>query len=66
MCCRYNGLISAIATWAFFSVLLALLNVANPMINGLWLTVLLFIAIWFCPVLNPSITNRCVKPKKKK
>lgn len=64
-CARY-GLVSTIAAWAFFAVLLKLLGVANAGINAIWLTLLMFIAILFCPVMNPKIIECCTGKAKKK
>jgi len=56
--------VSGIATWAFFALLLRLLNVANAGINAIWLTLLIFVAVICCPIMNPKIAG-CTKPKKK-
>lgn len=65
--CMGYGLVSAIATWLFFVLLLNLLGSAKAGINALWLTLLIFIAMSSCPIMNPRIAACCqVKPKRKK
>ena len=65
--CFGGCLVSVIAAWGFFALLLNLLNVANAGINAIWLTLLISAAIFFCPVMNPKIAECCqVKSKKKK
>jgi len=67
MCKKYIGcgILSLIATWGFFTILLKLLGVANVFLNALILTILIFIATYCCPVCNPEIAKAC-KVKKKK
>ena len=61
ICC----LVSGVATWGFFALLLTLLNAANALVNAIWLTLLICIAAACCPVMNPKIAECCqVKPKK--
>lgn len=68
--CAGYGLISAVATWGFFALLLTLLGVANALVNAIWLALLIFAATISCPVMNPKIATCCqtepVKTKKKK
>lgn len=64
--CMGYSLLSAIATWLFFVVLLNLLNVANAGLNALLLTLLIFVAMLSCPIMNPGIAQCCVTKKKKK
>lgn len=64
-CC----LVSAIATWGFFAVLLNALNAVRPGLNALWLTLLVSVAMVCCPVINQKIVECCTcgtKTKKKK
>lgn len=61
---KKRAILSSLATWAFFVLLLNLLNVQNPGIYGLFLTVLIFVAAITCPICNPEGCS--VKPKKKK
>lgn len=63
--CTGCGLVSIIATWAFFALLLKLLGVANAGINALLLTLLIFVAVMYCPIMNPNIA-KCCKTKKKR
>jgi len=60
------GAVSLIATWGFFALSLTLLNVANALVNAIWLTLLICVAAICCPVMNPKIAQCCVAPKKKK
>lgn len=65
--CLGRCLISGIATWGFFALLLKLLNVGDAYLNAVWLTLLVSVAMFFCPVMNPKFTECCeAKPKKKK
>lgn len=65
--CFGGCLISAVAAWGFFALLLKLLNVAGAWINALWLTLLVSAAIFFCPVMNAKLAECCkLKQKKKK
>lgn len=61
-CC----MISAIATWGFFALLLKLLNVANAGVNAVWLTLLILVAVCCCFLMNPKLAQCCIGPKKKK
>ncbi len=67
--CAGKCVISGLATWAFFALVLDLLGVVNPGINGLFLTVLMSVAMVTCPIMNPKIPDKCTcvgKKKKKK
>ena len=65
--CFGGCLISAIATWGFFALLLTLLNVGDALINAIWLTLLISAAIVFCPLIQPKLAECCKSmPKKKK
>ncbi len=70
--CKTCGIfcsVSAVATWGFFAVLLAVLGGVKPLVNSIWLTLLLSVAMISCPVMNPHLHDKCtcmVKPKKKK
>lgn len=65
--CFGGCLISAIATWGFFALLLTLLNIGNALINAIWLTILVCVAIFCCPVMNQKLAECCmIKPKKEK
>ncbi|MFH0868108.1 MAG: hypothetical protein V1831_02240 [Candidatus Woesearchaeota archaeon] len=65
--CFGRCIASAIATWGFFALLLSLLSVRNALANAVWLTLLIFAAVYYCPVINPKLAECCaVKPKKKK
>ena len=69
MCTKCQGyyLISAIATWAFFALLLSILNATNALLNAVWLTIFACIAVSCCPVCNPKVAECCTaKPIKKK
>ncbi|MBW2989414.1 hypothetical protein KY358_03790 [Candidatus Woesearchaeota archaeon] len=59
--CFGSGLISAIATWGFFALLLTLLKVENAQVNAVWLTLLAVAAVFFCPVMNKDILKCCGK-----
>jgi len=62
-------LVSAVATWGFFAVLLNALNAVRPALNALWLTLLVSVAIICCPLMSPIVQEYCtckVKAKKKK
>ncbi len=63
-CC----LIALLAIWAFFALLLDLLGVVNNGINAVWLTLLISLAIYCCPVMNSKLAQYCMSytPKKKK
>lgn len=64
--CIGGSLISAVATWGFFALLLTLLNVAAAGVNAIWLTLLVFVAMISCPIMNPKICTCQAKPIKKK
>ncbi len=64
--CIRHCVISTIATWAFFTVLLYTLGSANSAVNALWLTVLIFIAMYSCPLMNPKMIQCREIPTKKK
>lgn len=67
--CGTFGLVSVAATWGFFAVLLSVLGAVKPLVNSIWLTLLIFAATITCPAINPYIQEHCtceVKPKKKK
>ena len=68
MCRNYLGrcFVSIIATWGFFALLIRLLNVADPFVNAIWLTLLVSVAMFFCPVMNPNFTDFCKAETKKK
>ena len=61
MCGKCGGfcVISGVATWGFFALLLNLLNVGGALLNALWLTILLFVAFATCPVLNKKLAEGC-------
>ena len=63
--CGGYSIISLLATWGFFALLLNLLNVANAGVNAIWLSLLAIVAMFCCPVMNPKIANCCQPPKKK-
>ena len=65
--CFGGCLISAIATWGFFALLLTLLNVGDALVNAIWLTLLVSAAMVFCPLMSQKLSECCkVIPKKKK
>lgn len=65
-CCG-SGLVSVVATWAFFALLLSYLGIASVGLKAIWLTILMCIAAFCCPICNPKIGECCqAKPKKKK
>jgi len=65
--CFGGCFVSAIATLGFFALLLTLLNIGNALVNAIWLTLLIFVAMCCCPMLYPKLYECCiVKPKKKK
>ncbi len=57
--CIRSCLISGIATWGFFALLLTLLGAYKPGINALWLTILVSIAICCCPLMDPDSAECC-------
>ena len=57
---------SGMATWGFFALLLDVLRVSDSGLNAMLLTILLFLAIFSCPVMNPKICRFTEAPKKKK
>ena len=64
--CAGYGIVSVVASWGFFALLLTLLNVANAGINAIWLTLLVFVATISCPVMNPKLCTYQAEPIKKK
>lgn len=64
--CFGRCFVSAIATWGFFALFLKLLNVGDAYLNAVWLTLLVSVAIFFCPVMNPKLTDCCKTETKKK
>jgi hypothetical protein len=65
--CIWHCVLSTIATWAFFALLLSALGGANSSMNAIGLTILLFIAMYSCPLMNPKLLQcRDVVVKKKK
>jgi hypothetical protein len=54
-CC----LISVLATWAFFALLLDLLGVVKAGVNAVWLTLLISLVICSCPVMNSKLAQYC-------
>jgi len=60
-------IVSAIATWGFFALLLTLLAVKDAFMNAIWLTLLLSVAMISCPLVHQKLAECCkVMPKKKK
>lgn len=62
--CVGSYLISSVATWGFFASLLSLLKVENALVNSVWLTLLIFVAIVYCPVVNTDIAKKCKMKKR--
>jgi hypothetical protein len=58
--------VSTVATWAFFAMLLAALGATNSSIKAIGLTILIFIAMFSCPLMNPSLIHCKELPMKKK
>lgn len=65
--CFGGCIISALATWGFFALLLTLLAVKDAFVNAIWLTLLLSVAMVSCPLVHQKLTECCKAiPKKKK
>jgi len=64
--CVLSCVVTTIALWGFFAVLLYALSAGNASINAIWLTMLAIIAIFSCPLTNPKLLKCCDVPGKKK
>ena len=64
--CVRTCVASTIATWGFFAVLLSFLGISNYPIKAIWLTILIFLAMFSCPLMNPKIMQCCTAENKKK
>ena len=64
--CVGHLVVSTAATWAFFALLLSSMDATNSSIKAIGLTILIFIAMFSCPLMNPNLIHCKELPMKKK
>ena len=64
--CVGHLVVSTIATWGFFALLLSSMGATNSAIKAIGLTILIFIAMFSCPLMNPKLIQCREIPIKKK